>query len=190
MTGAKRVLGVIGGSGVYNIAAFESVERVAMDTPWGRPSDKLVCGKLRGVDVVFLARHGQGHVIPPDGINYRANIDALKRAGVTDVLSLSACGSFREELSPGTFVIVDQFIDRTSAREKTFSDRALLHMSRWRSRYALRLGMRLRRLVSRSTLIAIEVEPIWQLTGRNSPRRRSPTSTGHGMRCHWHDEYA
>lgn len=120
MTGAKRVLGVIGGSGVYDIAAFESVERVDMDTPWGAPSDKLVCGMLCGVEVVFLARHGQGHVLPPANINYRANIDALKRAGVTDLLSLSACGSFRDELSPGTFVIVDQFIDRTSAREKTF----------------------------------------------------------------------
>ncbi len=120
MTGAKRVLGVIGGSGVYNIAAFESVERVSMETPWGEPSDKLVCGTLHGVDVVFLARHGQGHILAPGDINYRANIDALKRAGVTDVLSLSACGSFREELSPGTFVIVDQFIDRTSVREKSY----------------------------------------------------------------------
>jgi len=120
MTGAKRVLGVIGGSGVYNIAAFESVEHISMDTPWGAPSDKLVCGNLHGVDVVFLARHGRGHALPPGDINYRANIDVLKRIGVTDVLSLSACGSFREALSPGTFVIVDQFIDRTSAREKSF----------------------------------------------------------------------
>ena len=120
MTGQKRILGFIGGSGVYAMDALEGAERMHVETPWGAPSDALVRGKLHGVEVVFLARHGAGHRLPPSHVNYRANIDAMKRAGVTDLISVSACGSFREELSPGTFVIVDQFIDRTSNREKSF----------------------------------------------------------------------
>jgi len=120
MNSNKRIIGIIGGSGVYQMDALEGAERIEVETPWGAPSDALVRGKLGGVEMVFLARHGVGHVLAPGDINYRANIDALKRAGVTDVISLSACGSFREELSPGTFVIVDQFIDRTTMREKSF----------------------------------------------------------------------
>jgi 5'-methylthioadenosine phosphorylase len=120
MSKQKRILGVIGGSGVYQMDALEDAERIEFETPWGAPSDALVQGKLAGVDMVFLARHGAGHRLAPGDINYRANIDALKRAGVTDLISLSACGSFREDLPPGTFVIVDQFIDRTTAREKSF----------------------------------------------------------------------
>lgn len=116
----KRVLGFIGGSGVYAMDALEDARRIDVETPWGAPSDALLRGRLHGVDAVFLARHGAGHRLPPAQVNYRANIDALKRAGVTDLISVSACGSFREELSPGTFVIVDQFIDRTSGREKSF----------------------------------------------------------------------
>ena len=116
----KRVLGVIGGSGVYSVDALDNPERLEIDTPWGAPSDALVRGRLNGVETVFLARHGAGHRLSPGAINYRANIDALKRAGVTDVVSLSACGSFREELAPGTFVLADQFIDRTTTREKSF----------------------------------------------------------------------
>ncbi len=120
MTAQKRVLGFIGGSGVYSMDALEGADRLEIETPWGAPSDALVKGKLGGVDVVFLARHGAGHKLPPSHVNYRANIDAMKRAGVTDLISVSACGSFRDELAPGTFVIVDQFIDRTSGREKSF----------------------------------------------------------------------
>jgi 5'-methylthioadenosine phosphorylase len=120
MKESKRVLGVIGGSGVYNAEALESPEDIAIETPWGAPSDVLRRGVVNGVDLVFLARHGAGHRIPPSAVNYRANIDAMKRVGVTDIISLSACGSFREELSPGTFVIVDQFVDRTSGRENSF----------------------------------------------------------------------
>ncbi|MEZ5893113.1 MAG: S-methyl-5'-thioadenosine phosphorylase [Parvularculaceae bacterium] len=116
----KRVLGFIGGSGVYSMDALEKTERLSIKTPWGAPSDALVKGTLNGVEVVFLARHGAGHVYPPAYVNYRANIDAMKRAGVTDLISVSACGSFRDELAPGTFVIADQFIDRTSTREKSF----------------------------------------------------------------------
>ncbi|MBV9332283.1 MAG: S-methyl-5'-thioadenosine phosphorylase [Alphaproteobacteria bacterium] len=116
----RTVLGIIGGSGVYDIPGLEDARWKAAQSPWGDPSDALLFGTFRSVDLVFLPRHGRGHVHSPSSINYRANIDALKRAGVTDVISVSACGSFREELAPGTFVIADQFIDRTHAREKSF----------------------------------------------------------------------
>ena len=116
----KTVLGIIGGSGVYDIAGLEHARWERVKSPWGEPSDELLFGPFTGVDLVFLPRHGRGHFQTPTTINYRANIDALKRAGVTDVISVSACGSFKEELSPGTFVMVDQFIDRTHNREKTF----------------------------------------------------------------------
>jgi 5'-methylthioadenosine phosphorylase len=117
---ANTVLGVIGGSGVYGIDGLEHAEWRRINSPWGAPSDEFLFGRLAGVDMVFLPRHGRGHVHSPTSINYRANIDALKRAGATDVISVSACGSFREELAPGTFVMADQFIDRTFAREKSF----------------------------------------------------------------------
>lgn len=120
MTAGRRVVGVIGGSGVYALDAIEGAEKIICETPWGSPSGPIIRGRMNGVDVAFLARHGEGHRIPPSEVNYRANIDALKRAGVTDVISVSACGSFREELAPGVFVIVDQFIDRTSGRAKSF----------------------------------------------------------------------
>lgn len=117
---AKRVLGIIGGSGVYDIEGLEGAEWRKVESSFGEPSDALLFGRYAGVDMVFLPRHGRGHVQTPSTINYRANIDAMKRAGVTDIISVSACGSLKEELPPGTFVIVDQFIDRTFAREKTF----------------------------------------------------------------------
>jgi len=116
----RRIIGVIGGSGVYEMNALIGAERLEIETPWGAPSDSLVRGEFFGVETVFLARHGAGHRLAPGDINYRANIDALKRAGVTDLISVSACGSLREDLSPGTFVVVDQFIDRTTTREKSF----------------------------------------------------------------------
>ena len=114
------VIGVIGGSGVYEIEGLEGAEWVTVDSPFGTPSDQVLVGRLDGVKMVFLPRHGRGHVHTPTTVPYRANIDALKRLGVTDVISVSACGSFREEMAPGDFVVVDQFIDRTFAREKTF----------------------------------------------------------------------
>ncbi|MEP6020092.1 MAG: S-methyl-5'-thioadenosine phosphorylase [Paracoccaceae bacterium] len=113
-------IGVIGGSGLYDIDGLENQEWISVETPWGAPSDQLLTGTLDGVSMVFLPRHGRGHVHSPSTVPYRANIDALKRIGVTDVISISACGSFREEMEPGHFVIVDQFIDRTFAREKSF----------------------------------------------------------------------
>ena len=116
----KTVLGVIGGSGIYEIPGLENARWQSVKSPWGEPSDQFLAGRFHGVDMVFLPRHGRGHVQTPTSINYRANIDALKRIGVTDVISVSACGSLREELPPGTFVIADQFIDRTFAREKSF----------------------------------------------------------------------
>src|SRR5476649_1929478 len=116
----KTVLGIIGGSGVYQIDGLENAQWQTVKSPWGQPSDQLLTGTLRGVDMVFLPRHGRGHVQTPSSINYRANIDALKRIGVTDVISVSACGSLKEELPPGTFLMADQFIDRTFAREKSF----------------------------------------------------------------------
>lgn len=115
----KTVLGIVGGSGVYDIE-MDNARWEKIDSPWGEPSDDVRRGEINGLPVVFLPRHGRGHRVPPSDINYRANIDVLKRAGVTDLVSVSACGSFKEELPPGTFVIIDQFIDRTFAREKTF----------------------------------------------------------------------
>ncbi|MEY4593535.1 MAG: hypothetical protein RIR18_2430, partial [Pseudomonadota bacterium] len=116
---ANRV-GLIGGSGVYNIDDLSNTQWVKVDSPFGEPSDEILLGDLNGQAMAFLPRHGRGHKIPPSDVNYRANIDALKRLGVTDVISVSAVGSLREHLQPGMFVIVDQFIDRTFAREKSF----------------------------------------------------------------------
>jgi len=116
----QTMIGVIGGSGVYEIDGLEGATWVDVDSPWGAPSDQILTGTLGGVAMAFLPRHGRGHVLAPSTVPYRANIDALKRLGVTDVISVSACGSFREAMAPGDFVIVDQFIDRTIAREKSF----------------------------------------------------------------------
>jgi 5'-methylthioadenosine phosphorylase len=120
MTKRKTVLGILGGSGVYEIDGLSGGQWKKIESPFGEASDELLYGDLDGQDVVFLPRHGRGHKIPPSHVNYRANIDCLKRAGVTDLISVSAVGSLKEELTPGTFVIVDQFIDRTFAREKSF----------------------------------------------------------------------
>jgi 5'-methylthioadenosine phosphorylase len=114
------VIGIIGGSGLYDIDGLEDQAWRRVETPWGEPSDQVLEGRLAGVRCVFLPRHGRGHRITPTHLNYRANIDAMKRLGVTDILSLSAVGSLKEELAPGHFVIVDQFIDRSFAREKSF----------------------------------------------------------------------
>ena len=116
----RSILGIIGGSGVYDIPGLEKARWKKIKSPWGQPSDALLFGTYKGTDLVFLPRHGRGHVHTPSSINYRANIDVLKRVGVTDLISVSACGSLKEELPPGKFVIADQFIDRTFAREKSF----------------------------------------------------------------------
>ena len=117
---SKWVVGVIGGSGLYAIDGLENAQEVQVETPWGAPSDALIRGAVGEVEFVFLPRHGKGHCLSPSTVPYRANIDALKRAGCTDILSISACGSLQEHMAPGDFVMVDQFIDRTFAREKSF----------------------------------------------------------------------
>ncbi|WP_299782424.1 S-methyl-5'-thioadenosine phosphorylase [uncultured Roseobacter sp.] len=118
MTAPK--IAVIGGSGIYEIDGLEDTSWTSVETPWGAPSDAILTGRLHGTEMAFLPRHGRGHIHSPTSVPYRANIDALKRLGCTDVVSISACGSFREEMAPGDFVLVDQFIDRTFAREKSF----------------------------------------------------------------------
>jgi 5'-methylthioadenosine phosphorylase len=126
----RATIGVIGGSGLYELGALVDARPERVASPFGEPSSELLRGEIGGVELVFLPRHGRGHVLPPSHVDYRANVDALKRAGVTDVLSLSACGSLREELPPGTFVIVDQFIDRTLGRARSFFGAGLVaHVS-------------------------------------------------------------
>jgi 5'-methylthioadenosine phosphorylase len=126
----KAVLGIIGGSGIYDLPGLTDVREEAIASPWGEPSAPVRIGSMSGLPVVFLPRHDKGHRLSPSDINYRANIDVLKRAGVTDLISLSACGSFREELPPGTFVLVDQFVDRTHKRESSFFGRGCVaHVS-------------------------------------------------------------
>ncbi|HEY5956320.1 MAG TPA: S-methyl-5'-thioadenosine phosphorylase [Polyangiaceae bacterium] len=127
---AKTRLGIIGGSGVYQMAAIEAAQWRRISSPWGAPSDELLFGNIGATECVFLPRHGRGHRLTPGTINYRANIDAMKRAGVTDVISISACGSFKESLPPGTFVFVDQFVDLTKQRESSFFGTGLVaHVS-------------------------------------------------------------
>lgn len=116
----RAVVGIIGGSGVYHLPGLEDAREQRVTTPWGYPSDSLHFGRIGGTDAVFLPRHGRGHRLMPAGINYRANICALKQVGVTDLVSVSACGSFKEDLAPGTFVLADQFVDRTVGRESSF----------------------------------------------------------------------
>jgi 5'-methylthioadenosine phosphorylase len=126
----KSILGIIGGSGIYELPGLQNVREERVKSPWGEPSSALRIGDIAGLPVVFLSRHDVGHRLSPSDINYRANIDALKRVGVTDLVSLSACGSFKEELPPGTFVLVDQFVDRTHKRESSFFGKGLVaHVS-------------------------------------------------------------
>jgi 5'-methylthioadenosine phosphorylase len=126
----KNKLAIIGGSGLYDVEEFTNRKFIKIDTPWGRPSDDILKTTYNNKEVFFLPRHGKGHFISPSKINFRANIDALKQLGVTDIISISAVGSLKEELAPGTFVLVDQFIDRTFARNKTFFDEDIVaHVS-------------------------------------------------------------
>jgi 5'-methylthioadenosine phosphorylase len=127
---SEWILGIIGGSGLYNIEGLENKEWISIDSPWGSPSDSILFAEIDGIKLRFLPRHGRGHNLTPSDINYRANIDVLKRAGCTDLLSLSAVGSLREDYRPGDFVVIDQFIDRTFKREKTFFGKGLVaHVS-------------------------------------------------------------
>tara|TARA_B100000787_G_scaffold41740_1_gene29637 strand:- start:1815 stop:2687 length:873 start_codon:yes stop_codon:yes gene_type:complete len=127
---ANNKLAIIGGSGLYDVEEFKNREFIKLNTPWGNPSDEILKTSFNNKEIFFLPRHGRGHVISPSKINFRANIDALKQLGVSDIVSVSAVGSLKEELPPGKFVIIDQFIDRTFAREKTFfDDEIVAHVS-------------------------------------------------------------
>ena len=127
---SEWTLGIIGGSGLYDIDGLENTQWINIDTPWGAPSDEILFAELGGVKLRFLPRHGRGHKLSPSDVNYRANIDAMKRAGCTDILSISAVGSLKEDYAPGHFVMVDQFIDRTFKREKSFFGEGLVaHVS-------------------------------------------------------------
>ena len=127
---ANDKLAIIGGSGLYDVEEFKERELLEINTPWGNPSDQILKTKYNGKEVYFLPRHGKGHFISPSNINFRANIDALKQLSVTDIVSVSAVGSLKEDLPPGKFVLVDQFIDRTFARKKTFFDEDIVaHVS-------------------------------------------------------------
>ncbi len=126
----RAIVGIIGGSGVYDLPGLKNARRETVTTPWGAPSDDLLFGEIDATPAVFLPRHGRGHRLSPSGINYRANIDAMKRAGVTDLISVSACGSFRTQYFPGLFVLVDQFVDRTFKRQSSFfGDGCVAHVS-------------------------------------------------------------
>lgn len=152
----KAVLGVIGGSGIYDLPGLQNVREEHVKSPWGEPSGALRIGDIGGLPVVFLPRHDKGHRLSPSDINYRANIDILKRAGVTDLVSLSACGSFKEDLPPGTFMLVDQFVDRTYRRESSFFGKGLVaHVS-----MAHPVSPILRRRL-RDAARAEDIEPKW-----------------------------
>jgi 5'-methylthioadenosine phosphorylase len=154
MTSSIPVIGIIGGSGLYEIEGLTDLEWRQVESPFGIPSDALCFGRLDGVQIVFLPRHGRGHRFSPTDINYRANIDILKRCGVTDIISLSAVGSLKEEIAPGDFVIVDQFIDRSFAREKSFfGEGCAAHVSMARP-VCGRLGEALRKAA-----LGIRIEP-------------------------------
>ena len=134
---AKNKLGIIGGSGLYEIEGLENPEWKSISTPWGNPSDEILNFKYKGKEVCFLPRHARGHKISPSNINFRANIDALKQLGVTDIISVSAVGSLKENLPPGKFVIVDQFIDRTLLEKKLFLMKILLRMFQWPTQHQM-----------------------------------------------------
>ncbi len=179
-TSTSPVIGIIGGSGLYQMDGLKDVEWREVGSPFGEPSDALCFGTLEGHRVVFLPRHGRGHRLAPTDINFRANIDALKRSGVTDLLSLSAVGGLREEFPPGTFVVVDQFIDRTFAREKSFFGTGLVGVrGGWRRR-ALRARAAGRR---RDGARPGEVQDVRPAAGAPVARRVSTvTSVGTPMR--------
>ncbi len=174
----KAIIGIIGGSGVYDLPGLEDVREERVATPWGEPSDALRFGRIGATEAVFLPRHGRGHALSPSGINYRANIDALKRAGVTDIVSVSACGSFKEELYPGLFVLIDQFVDRTFSRRelvlRQWLRRPCLDGASGRALPCRRASRSPRR---RKASPALRAGPMSAWRGRNSPRSRNRAPT-------------
>ncbi len=174
----KAIVGIIGGSGVYHLPGLEDEREERVSTPWGEPSDRLRFGRVGGTEAVFLPRHGRGHRLSPSGINYRANIDALKQVGVTDLVSVSACGSFKAELDPGLFVIVDQFVDRTFGRQSSFfGNGCVAHVSMAHPVAPLpRRPARPRRRRRRESA-ARRAAPTSAWRGRSSPRWPSRSAT-------------
>ena len=162
---SKTKIGVIGGSGIYEIDGLQNPKWQQVESPWGAASDELLTGELDGVEMVFLPRHGRGHVHAPSDVPYRANIDALKRLGVTDVISVSACGSFRDAMAPGHFVIVDQFIDRSAPAPSSPAVAWVMSASPIPPARGYRRPA-LRRQGRRGSL-CMRVPHIWQWKGRN-----------------------
>ena len=187
----QPIIGIIGGSGLYDIAGLEDKQWRHVPTPWGEPSDQLLFGTLDGVQCVFLPRHGRGHRLSPSHLNYRANIDALKRVGVTDVLSLSAVGSLKEDYPPGHFVVVDQFIDRSFAREKSFfGEGCVAHVS-----VAHPVCPRLGDALEQSARgLGLPVTPRRHLSGDGRPaifdQGRKRIVPELELQRHWHDQHA
>ena len=179
--GTPPVIGIIGGSGIYDIEGLEGAEWVPVTSPFGAPSDELLVGFLDGQKMVFLPRHGRGHRIPPSELNSLANIDALKRAGVTEIISLSACGSLNGNLAPGTFVIVDQFVDRSFARRKSFFGTGLVAHVTFAHPVCGRVGDA---IADAATELGITFARggTYLVMGRDRsfPRWRNPTCTGPG----------
>lgn len=179
-TGVPSMLGIIGGSGIYDIEGLTDVRWEAVDTPYGSPSDELMFGNLDGLPVVFLPRHGRGHRVSPSELNFRANIHALKRVGVTEILSLSAVGSLREDLAPGSFVIVDQFIDQTFARVKSFFETGLVAHVSMADPVCHRLGDHIEAAATGLGMDITRGGTYLVMEGPRFHRARSPSSTAHG----------
>jgi len=174
MTVSKRT-GIIGGSGLYAMQGIEVLDELDMNTPWGKPSAPLVLAHYHGQEIVFLPRHGAGHSIPPHKINYRANVYALKQAGVSRVISISAVGSLREHIAPGDFVLVDQFVDRTINREKTFFDGPVVaHVCLWLTLFALVYSNLYLMPQNKLVLLPTKMVHIWSCKDRNFQRGQSP----------------
>ncbi len=175
----KSVLGIIGGSGIYDLPGLQKVRSRKIKSPWGEPSAPLRIGEIAGLPVVFLSRHDKGHRLSPSDINYRANIDVLKRAGVTDLVSLSACGSFKEELPPGTFVLVDQFVDRTHKRESSFFGKGCVAHVSMAHPVSPRLRIHLAAAAEAEGIAWCATAPMSAWKARSSPRspRASPTGS-------------
>ena len=188
----KSVLGIIGGSGFYNLPGIQNPHWESVSSPWGEPSDEILFAEIEGLPVRFLPRHGRGHRMSPTHINYRANIDALKRAGVTDLVSISACGSLKEQFAPGHFVLVDQFIDRTFAREKSFfGEGCVAHVSMARSgQPAARRGGRSRRARPRTSTTRKGGTYLVMEGPQFSTRAESYPLSELGLRRDRHDQHA
>jgi len=174
-------IGIIGGLGLYQLERLENQQWVDVATPWGDPSDALLTGDIAGVECVFLPRHGRGHVLGPSQLNYRANIDAVKRMGVTDVISISAVGSLREDMAPGDVVVVDQFIDRTFARSTSFFGEGLVAHVSMADPVCPRLSLHVAEAAQAAVRTCIAAGPTSPSKDRNSRPEPKACSTSNGV---------